>query len=520
MKNSLSLLFLCTLALPLSAQMQRGLKGSYNLDNYPEVSFVWNSPNPEPLKSTQFALFENDSAIEFKVSLMPVDKSKAISKSVLVLWEDMASHGRQSDFTRELLTRFFSETQFSSTDFFQVAVFDRMKGGESKVISPLAEQFTSDVKSLAKTILLYQKNGRQYADFPQQTDLYQAINEGIDLLSKEPTGRTGVLVVVTAGLNVKAAGASTEVETVRQKAIRSGIPIYVVKYPLAGNTPEVNMLAESTFGIASLTVDIIEALANLQLQYKGFDDRLRGCDYKFTFTTKGERDGKPHPMRMTVDKMRRPLPPYLAPKITFAMWLKQMWWLATLILLAIVGAVVLAVSLVKKKFKERDDAARKAQEQMRREHEESQLRSREAMENLRREQEAKEQAAREAERLAQLAAQEERLQKLMQTKNLFPRLQCKAGEEMFTYSITKPRTTLGRNQDNDVAFSRSNSSFDNSTVSGHHAEIVFNGAGFELINISTSYTQGVIINGQFYQRYMLNNGDMIGLGEALITFYL
>lgn len=41
------LLYICAVLLltySLSAQTQRGIKGQYNTENYPEVSFVWNSP--------------------------------------------------------------------------------------------------------------------------------------------------------------------------------------------------------------------------------------------------------------------------------------------------------------------------------------------------------------------------------------------------------------------------------------------------------------------------------------------
>ena len=80
-------------------------------------------------------------------------------------------------------------------------------------------------------------------------------------------------------------------------------------------------------------------------------------------------------------------------------------------------------------------------------------------------------------------------------------------------TITKPTTRIGRNDNNDIVIP-------NRTVSGFHAEIVFNGNTFEVFNRSTSYTRGIIVNGQFFQQTALRNGDMIGLGEATITFYL
>ena len=520
MKKFLPLFLISILAISVSAQLQTGLKGTYDTDSFPEVSFVWHSPNPEILSASQFALYEGDSAVNFKLKVLPIDNNTVVDKSILVLWEDMASHSRQSDFTRELLTRFFRETNIAEGDRFQVAAFNRKKDEDNSVLTPLVGQFTSDRYRLTEAISNYVQDRRNYPDFPQQSDLYLAINEGLAVLKKEPDSRSCAIIVVTAGLNLKASGASTEMETVRKNALDAGIPIYVVKYPIAGNTPEVNVLAESTYGLSSSTTVVSEALNNLQQQYRVMDDRLRGRDYKFLFTARGECDGKPHAMRLTVDKVQHPLRPYLAPKVTFEMWLKEKWWVAALSVLLIIGLVVLMVLLVKKNKKEREQANRAMQEQMHREQEESERRNREVVEAMRREQEAKERAAREATQREKDAAEEERLDCLMRTKNMFPRLQCKAGIDSFSYTIGKSRITLGRDADNDVAFTMRNASFNNQTVSGHHAEIVFNGSAFEVVNKSRTYTQGVIVNGQFYQLYTLRSGDMIGLGEAIITFYM
>lgn len=514
-------MLLAVASISTSAQIQRGLKESYNLDEFPQVTFVWNTANPEPMDVSHFALYEGNEPVRFTLTAMPVDNTKPVNKSILILWEDMASHSRQSDFTRDMLTRFFREVSIVSTDRFEVAVFDRQKDTEKSIIKPLMGQFSSDSYRLAEAVQSHKKNTRQYGDFPKQTDLYLAINEGITMLKKEPANRTGVIVVVTAGLNMKASGASTEMETVRKNALEAGIPVYVVKYPLSGNAPEVNTLAESTYGlVSSSSTDAATAADNLKQSYRTLDNRLRGHDYRFSFTAKGGRDGKPHPLRLTVDKVRQPLPPYIAPKITFGQWLTGHWWLVALAVLLIAGGIILSVMLSKKKNREREQANQAMQEQMRREHEESERRNREVVEGMRREQEAKERAAKDAAARAQMAADEERLGRLMQTKNLYPRLQCKVGTETFTYTIGKPRVTLGRNEKNDVAFTMRNASFNNQTVSGQHAEIVFNGSAFEVVNLSHTYTQGIIVNGQFYQRYTLRNGDMIGLGEAIITFYL
>ena len=74
-------------------------------------------------------------------------------------------------------------------------------------------------------------------------------------------------------------------------------------------------------------------------------------------------------------------------------------------------------------------------------------------------------------------------------------------------------TQLARYDSNDVVLPHQ-------TVSGYHAEIRFNGVAFEVVNRSHSYKQGIIVNGQFFQQCLLKSGDKIGLGEALITFYV
>jgi hypothetical protein len=168
MKKLLSLFLLSLVTLPLSAQMQRGLKGSYIFDSFPVVSFVWNTANTEEMSPSQFVLYEGEKPVDsLKIEVLPIDKSTPVNKSILILWEDMASHGRQSEFAREMLTHFFSEVSIASTDDFNVAVFDRQKDSDRNIIKPLLKQFTSDGKGLVKVIASYTNNSRTYSSYPQ-----------------------------------------------------------------------------------------------------------------------------------------------------------------------------------------------------------------------------------------------------------------------------------------------------------------------------------------------------------------
>jgi hypothetical protein len=372
----------------------------------------------------------------------------------------------------------------------------------------LLPDFVDNGKELSNAVKNCQSSNEHFKEFPLQSDLYMAINNGIDLLKKQPADNTGIIVAVTAGLNIKASGASTEMETVRKNALDAGIPVYVIKYPVFGDTPEVNTLAESVHGLSFASGNAETALNELQSFYKNFNARSYGQDYKFTFTATVERDGKPHHIRMTIDRALQQIPPFVAPDMTIGLWIKENLWLFIALAAAFIGLIVLMVWLIRKKSASRD---RKIAEN------EAKLQSgisasNQALEEIKKQQETKEQQ-RQAEAARKASEEEEeRLARLMQTKNLFPRLQCKAGNSSFNFNINKPLTTIGRKGfNNDVEL-------DSEKVSRHHAEIVFTGGGFEIIDKGS--TNKVIVNGCFVQRAALKNGDIIGLGEAVITFYV
>ena len=494
------------------AQISRGLKGDYDTEKYPEISFVWNTADPIVLEKTQFVLTENEESRFFNFEVLPKSDVASQKKSILFLWEDMKSHSLQTDNTKELLKEFFNKIVFSSNDRFNVAVFNRKVNGKNDVLEPLLSDFVYDNERLATAVSNYQKSDKVFKDYPKSTELYTAINEGIDMLKKEPSDRVGIIVVITAGLNLKAAGSITEMGTTCKNAIEAGIPVYVVKYyEPAGDSPEVNSLAESTYGKTILLTNgkVNETLLELKDLYKNFDSRCYGQDYKITFTTTAKRDGKEHPIRLTVNKVDQQIPKFTAPNMTFRIWVKEHLLLFIGLIVLLIGLIVLAILLVVMGAKKRKRIAaeneRKLQNEINRQNQER--------ENWMRQQAAKEAQQRAAAEQKAREEEETRLFQLMQTKNMYPRLRCSDSGKTFAYPINKPVIKVGRNEDNDVVLN-------SQTVSKYHAEIWFTGAAFEIVNKSTSYKQGICVNGQFFQKVTLKSGDVISLGEAVITFYV
>lgn len=509
MKRLIVSICLCLTALTVQAQINRGLKGGYDVEEFPKISFIWNSPNPEVLPESQFILTENDTALDIKVKPLVSEADKKQKKSILFIWEDMASHGQQSDFARMVIGSFFGQTTLNAGDRFNVAVFNRKKNTQRDVLQPLLPEFSTDATMLQNAVMGYSISRERFAPQPLLSDLYLAINEGIDMLKKEPADRISAIVVISAGLNIKVSGASTEMETVRKNALDADIPIYVVKYPMAGDTPEINTLSESTYGLYTLSKEPSVALSDLQSYYSNMSARSYGQDYRVTFTTKTKRDGKSHPISFSINKVQQQIPAYTAPNMTFELWVKEnlvlFICLCAAVLLLIVLIIILLVNRKRKINQKLAQSEARVQDEINR--------SQQQMENMRQEQQRQEQLKQEEAIRKANQERENELASLMQSKNLYPRLQCNVGDRAFTATITKPTTRIGRNDNNDIVLP-------NQTVSGFHAEIVFNGNTFEVFNRSTSYTRGIIVNGQFFQQTTLRNGDMIGLGEATITFYL
>lgn len=497
---------------------------SVNQPDKVAVSFIWHTQNPDTIDVSQFKLQIDDSFVnDFNVEKQEQQHGKG-KKSILFLWEDMKSHSKQSEFTQKTLLNFFQSTRLDPDDEFCIAVFNRCSGkqGEPTIIQ-LIPGFTSNLQELVSAIKNHTFSQENFSIHSLQTDLYLAVDEGIEFLNKQSPEKEKIIVLFSAGQNIMSAGSRKEMGPVLHNAITSDIPVYVVSYAFKGNSNDLESLSKESYGlfVPAVSSDKLsvntetrasEIAAILSKWYNQMSARAYGQDYRFNFTTTQlKRDGLNHPLTLTVSNT-----PYThqltlpEPSKSFGTWVREhlIWVILTGVLLAaVVVFLILLIHWKSKKLKSKG-AADKAQL------EGEIARSHEMIDDLQRQRydekrQAEEEAARKAaeEHFSQLA-------QLMQTKNLHPRLRCNVpGVASFSYTIGCPMITMGRNADNNLQLNHP-------TVSGHHADISFDGRNFTITNRSTSYSQGVVINGQFYRQYALNNGDMIQLGQVIITFYL
>ncbi|MDR1882215.1 MAG: FHA domain-containing protein [Prevotella sp.] len=497
---------LSLLCFSIQAQDTGAIRDGFNVDDFPRITFVYHDYTPQLLDKSDFQyLKERGENRNFDLVVLQEDHLQE-SQTTLFLWEDMAHNGRgQFEFTQKVLSGFFDGANIPAGNRFAVSVFNRRKNRPSALYN-LTNGFTDDKTQIEQAIQNYRHSTEHYPEFPNRSDMYSAIREGLDML--QPLDGVKSIVVFTAGYSMKNSGSDSESQVLLQ-AQRLHIPVYIVQYYYkSGVAPESEGFAKSSNGSFNSYMDIAPAKTDLIGLYPEMRERYYGHSYKISFKSNAQRGEEARTISLKI-RGTEIQEQFLPPPFSLKEWVKENIWLFVGLVVAFIGLVISIVWFIRKKIAERDRKI--AENGVKLQNEISA--SNQALADMKRQQEIKErQQQAEIARKTQ-EAEEKRLARLMQTKNLFPRLQCRAGNNGFTYTINKPLTTLGRDAGNDVVLN-------NQTVSGFHAEISFTGGAFEIANKSRSYKQGIIVNGQFFQQATLKNGDIIGLGEAVITFYV
>lgn len=489
-------LFVLLLGSSLSAQQIGKIENGFNVESFPEVSFIYHSNNPELFEKSNFwYLKEAGAKRDFNVKHLPVNNSSE-PQSTLILWEDMAHNGNeQYRFTQKVIVGFFNNAKIPEKDKFSVSVFNRRKNEKSSLTN-ITNGFTDDKSQIITAVNNKKHSVEYYTEFPNRSDMYTAIREGLEQLA--PVKGVKSIIVFTSGYSMKNSGSDSESQ-VLLKAQQLHIPVYIFQYYYkSGVAPESEGFAKSTFGTFNSYKDFDIAEADLIALYPEISKRYQGHRYEITFTSKDKRGSEARMINLSVngEEIQEQL---LPPSYTIGIWIKDYpWWFALILFILIAIAITIFIFIRK--------AHKKALENQRglEELEQRRIKDKEDAEIYQRELEKRKRKEQEEHKRKQ---EEEEAERLMRIKNLYPRLKCEVGGEMFTYMVQASHTKIGRDTDNDVVIK-------NDTVSRHHAEIIFTGGGFDIIDRGS--TNKVILNGQFVERASLKSGDIIGLGEAVI----
>ncbi|MDR2834596.1 MAG: FHA domain-containing protein [Bacteroidales bacterium] len=482
---------------------------------YPEFSFKYNIYNKIQLDKKDFSISENGKIIDFQFSVIPQTETNNI-KTILFLWEDMYSHEintnkrKKYDFIRNSLSGYLENIQNGNTDRYNIATFNRDKNG--KLLNFLNNDFTTEAGDILDAVNNYTQSTEIFKTDYQATDLYQAINEGLDKLINDKNSNARALIVFSSGLNMdKAYGSQNEMSPIIQKSLKNEIPIFFICYSIAGTTPKIKALAENSYGQFITSSDFNETMVKLENFANTIHLISNGNTYQFSFITSYPKDGKVHNLSFNVNGEQPILLTFNLPSKTIKDRINEnlilfIILIAAVVLIIVGLSVILVISSKKKKAKHNQELLDTQQnmEKIQR------LASEESQKNKQQFQDYKNEVEKNKRNEAE-KEENQRLADLMKLKNLYPRLQINNKGEKQNYNIFGVITTIGRTNNNDLVIS-------SPTVSKQHAKIVFNGGGFDIIDLQS--TNHVIVNGQFVERTILKSGDIIGLGEVVITFYL
>ena len=330
-------------------------KGDFDMTGYPGISFVWNEYNPEVKDSTQFMLSGNGEKIPFKVENLSYSDSIPKSKTILFLWEDLnhTQHAGKSEFIKTVLSNFLKDAPINPGDKFNVAVFDRKGGNDlgSSIHTLLSDSFTSDPKQLAEAV----QNFRPKYDFfsnQVNSELYMAIEEGIEMLHKEPSDRIRAIVIFTAGSNKDSYGGRNSID--ENRALSLKIPVYVVKYPIQGcqHCTNIDVISQKTYGLQITTGDAAIATDLLQKAYGKMNERHYGQDYRISFTSAYPRDGKQHAFVLSAGGKEYSLS-FTSPVFSLRNWLKEHTLWAVVIVVGLLLLITLITYFISRRIKRR-----------------------------------------------------------------------------------------------------------------------------------------------------------------------
>lgn len=511
-------IFILIILFSTSIYAQDGeIKGLINTDDFPTVSFVWHEYNPEPLKTSAFTLREDG-------ELMPVNVTRKepslfdtqISRSVVILWEDMYCNGNMYNFTQQMLINFIDTADIvTGRDYIYIAAFNRHRNSEA-VLKPITDGFTSSPSILRESIRNYHRSTETYPELSNQSDVYPAILEALNILQKRDEKEVKGVFVITAGRPLESSATNSAVE-VQKRAKEKHIPLYIYQYAIShGKSTVLEGLGTDTYGGSVILGEeqrgssVRYAAARLNIGYTYLPSHYNGQDYVISYHSNLKRGGKETILELNVNSY--PYSITLRPaKHSFGSWCVSYWYICLLFLLVIVGGIVTICLYVQKQKKQHEaDAAAIGRLK------DEQTRSQQQVQNQLNEQASRieqykaQEVAKQAERRQ---ADSQSLLESMRKKNIFPRIHyTDKNNNMFVYEMRKPEILIGRGLEADVRL-------DDSTVSRKHASICFVGDGFEIKDLGSS--NGTIVSGRPVQgSEILNDHDIINMGNALLTFYL
>ena len=165
--------FFISLAFVLLSYAQQRGASQFNTDDFPNVSFVWNDYNPDVIQGNQVSLKEDDQLRSCAWRNITPSRSVEKSKSIVILCEDMRSHGEQSDLTFAMLRAFFSNG-VQKNDRFNIIAFNRDKGNGDFMRS-ITRGFSNNISEITMQRPLLEDGSKTFVRYNQSVSIVRKV---------------------------------------------------------------------------------------------------------------------------------------------------------------------------------------------------------------------------------------------------------------------------------------------------------------------------------------------------------
>jgi hypothetical protein len=516
--KTLSLLLFFTLTQTLFGQQNLVKFETVNGDNHPNISGELWFRNPNEIKTNTVSISENGKSKTLELTNPRKGDLTADNKMVIFLMTNPGpSKMKQFDWYRNVIGATLSESYIKPGDRIQIMSFNQQLQGQ--LLFPSSFNFTDQSEVLKKQLTdMYAVPYRSTCG-GSRTLIWSAIDQVLDLIEKENPNLPVSIIVVS---DDNSCGTPQANQTPVEKAKKLGVGIYAISRDDKNRFNSIEKICLETFGNYYLAVDndLDAAMVQARKYMSEVNQRSAGQVFNFSYTTDYDNDGSSHPV--TINMSGSTIETFIQmPEKNFLQWVKANWLVVTLIFLILILLIFFIVKNKKDSFQKQSEIEQRAQQEFQRikadkERADAEMSQQIAeqdrqLNQIRVKAQQEEEAKRQSEKLKHADERKEILLQEMRMRGNLPWLMVIINGQEYRYNLDDPIFTIGRESDNNLCIP-------DTTISRKHAVIKYSNGEYTIQDLNSS--NGVLINGQREKEIILMHGDVIQLGQCMLTFMI
>ena len=525
MKQFISLLTILFVSLTFSvfySQSNEIQVSGVKSKSYPEFSAQLSVRNPDKIDESKISFFEGDTELKVTFSDPKVANDVSKNKSVLFVVLNHQAHRDRTRWYQGVLRNAMNKNMMQAGDEFSIVSFDcsRPEYGdiEKQLLFPKNPNFTKNPSDFGSQVNSIDMSKRRHRDNCQKIgDIYGAIVEAIKIMEGLETQNSKSIVVLADDWS----GGVVREEIIGKDARKYDIPIYgITYYQNIKRDYGIKDICENSYGAYAIDrSNRVDEMSDRLLEFMNNQiQRASGWVYDISFKSPHNKDGKNHAVRVQYksDKQITGFQ-YSDPKQTFSDWVNANMLLFIGLIALFLLVVILIVVFVKKRKRERLEAERLQDEELDRvrsqqENADSKVaQQQQELQNMKAAESAKLQKEEAAKRKKEKEEQDAVKVQEMSARGNLPWFTFDFNGTSGSIEMNAPEFSFGRGKD--VSYT-----LNHKTVSRNHFVVSFDNGSYSIQDLGSS--NGTLVNGVKVSQSKLNHGDVIGVGEILLTFHI